>query len=130
MLWKSEVADRDGEAVWPSPWGNGRPGWHIECSAMAVHHIGQDLDLHSGGIDLCFPHHENEMAQCNAFFHSGDSNTDSGTASGGTRSKPWGRIWLHSGHLLDGSGEKMSKSLGNTTSIRQLLEQASPAEWM
>ncbi|XP_068250061.1 probable cysteine--tRNA ligase, mitochondrial isoform X2 [Palaemon carinicauda] len=105
-LWKGA---KPGEPYWQSPWGRGRPGWHIECSAMANHILGTRLDLHSGGIDLLFPHHENEEAQCCA--HSGDLQ--------------WCNYWLHTGHLHARDAEKMSKSLRNTISISELLEEHS-----
>ncbi len=101
-LWK---AAKPGEPWWPSPWGNGRPGWHIECSAMCMHHLGGKVDIHGGGQDLIFPHHENEIAQSEAFL--GD--------------EPFARYWLHNGMLrLD--GEKMSKSIGNVIRLRSLLD--------
>ncbi|KAK7065347.1 Cysteine--tRNA ligase, mitochondrial [Halocaridina rubra] len=105
-LWKGV---KPGEPYWDSPWGRGRPGWHIECSAMANHILGPKLDLHSGGIDLLFPHHENEEAQCCA--HSG--------------SHQWCNYWLHTGHLHAKDAEKMSKSLRNTISVSELLEEHS-----
>src|SRR5699024_7649673 len=92
---------------WNSPWGRGRPGWHIECSAMIERHLGQTIDIHAGGIDLIFPHHENEIAQ-------------SRCAHGGAA---LARYWLHNGFLSMGGGEKMSKSLGNVVSVGELLEQ-------
>ena len=91
-LWK---AAKPGEPSWPSPWGPGRPGWHIECSAMAMKYLGETFDIHGGGEDLIFPHHENEIAQSEA-------------ATG----KPFARYWLHNG-LVNLGAEKMSKSLGN-----------------
>jgi cysteinyl-tRNA synthetase len=102
VLWK---AAKPGEPAWESPWGPGRPGWHIECSAMIIHHLGNAIDIHGGGSDLIFPHHENEIAQSEAFL---------GQA-------PWVRYWIHNG-LLQLGDEKMSKSLGNLISIRELLE--------
>ena len=99
-LWK---AAKPGEPSWPSPWGEGRPGWHIECSAMAKDLLGETVDIHGGGLDLEFPHHENEIAQSEA-------------ASG----HPLARVWLHNG-LVSVDGEKMSKSLGNFTTIRDAL---------
>jgi cysteinyl-tRNA synthetase len=102
VLWK---AAKPGEPAWESPWGPGRPGWHIECSAMIIHHLGNAIDIHGGGSDLIFPHHENEIAQSEAFL---------GQA-------PWVRYWIHNG-LLQLGHEKMSKSLGNLISIRELLE--------
>ena len=100
-LWKAAKTD---EPAWESPWGAGRPGWHIECSAMVRERLGETIDLHVGGSDLIFPHHENEIAQSEA-------------ATG----KPLARYWLHNGMVKVG-GEKMSKSLGNFTTIRDLLE--------
>jgi len=99
-LWK---AQRPGEPAWPSPWGPGRPGWHIECSALSLKFLGNSFDIHAGGIDLLFPHHENEIAQSEA----------------ATRQK-FARIWMHWGSVNSG-GEKMSKSLGNFFTIRELL---------
>jgi cysteinyl-tRNA synthetase len=104
-LWK---AAKPGEPAWESPWGLGRPGWHIECSAMAAHHLGAQIDIHGGGTDLIFPHHENERAQ---------SESDTGV--------PFVRYWLHNG-LLQIGNEKMSKSLGNIVSIREFLEVHEP----
>lgn len=101
-LWK---AAKPGEPSWPSPWGPGRPGWHIECSAMIYRHLGEQIDIHGGGADLIFPHHENEIAQSEAF----------------TGKRPFVRYWLHNG-LLQLGGEKMSKSIGNFITIRELLE--------
>ena len=100
-LWK---APKPGEHFWETEIGNGRPGWHIECSAMAMKYLGETLDIHTGGIDLAFPHHENEIAQSEA-------------ATG----KPFVRYWLHAEHLLV-EGEKMSKSLGNFFTLRDLFE--------
>jgi cysteinyl-tRNA synthetase len=103
-LWK---AARPGEPAWESPWGMGRPGWHIECSAMNLHHHGEQIDIHGGGNDLVFPHHENEIAQ-----------TESLTG------KPFARYWVHNGMLQLG-GEKMSKSTGNLVSIEEFLSKYS-----
>ena len=100
-LWK---AAKEGEPSWPSPWGNGRPGWHIECSVMAMDLLGETFDIHMGGNDLIFPHHENEIAQSEA-------------ATG----KPFARFWVHNG-FLNINGEKMSKSLGNFFTINEVLE--------
>ena len=105
VLWKPSSSDLPG---WDSPWGRGRPGWHIECSAMAATHLGETIDIHAGGIDLQFPHHENEIAQ-------------STCAHGG---KVFARYWLHNGMLMFG-GAKMSKSLGNVSRINDLLEHVS-----
>jgi cysteinyl-tRNA synthetase len=101
VLWKPST---DAQPGWDSPWGRGRPGWHIECSAMAAEHLGQEFDIHGGGIDLVFPHHENELAQ---------SRSAHGTAKMAT-------IWMHNG-FLQVEGEKMSKSLGNFVTINELL---------
>jgi cysteinyl-tRNA synthetase len=99
-LWK---AQRPGEPAWESPWGMGRPGWHIECSAMSLNHLGEEIDIHGGGNDLIFPHHENEIAQTECFT-----------------GKPFARYWVHNG-MLQLSGEKMSKSLGNLVTIEDFL---------
>lgn len=104
-LWK---ASKPGEPSWPSPWGDGRPGWHIECSAMASATLGQQMDIHSGGIDLAFPHHDNELAQSEAY------NMDN-------KKSQWVNYFLHMGHLSI-QGSKMSKSLKNFTTIRAALE--------
>ncbi len=103
-LWK---ASKPGEPAWDSPWGKGRPGWHIECSAMNLHHLGQQIDIHGGGNDLIFPHHENEIAQ-----------TESLTGM------PFASYWVHNGMLQLG-GEKMSKSLGNLVTIDDFLKEHS-----
>src|SRR4051795_5260432 len=101
VLWKPSGPD---EPAWDSPWGRGRPGWHLECSAMSWKHLGETFDIHGGGIDLVFPHHENEIAQtCSAFGHDVMAN-----------------YWMHNGHLQV-EGEKMSKSLGNFVTIHELL---------
>ncbi len=104
-LWKGT---KPGEPSWPSPWGEGRPGWHIECSAMSRKFLGETLDIHGGGVDLVFPHHENEIAQSEA-------------ATG----KPFARWWIHNG-LLTVEKEKMAKSLGNFITIRDALEDLHP----
>ena len=101
-LWKSA---KEGEPAWDSPWGAGRPGWHIECSAMALRYLGESIDIHGGGQDLVFPHHENEIAQSEAF----------------TGKRPFARFWLHNG-LLNMDAQKMSKSLGNLVTISEALE--------
>jgi len=110
-LWKAaKQIDIEAGAAWDSPWGRGRPGWHLECSVMSIAELGETLDLHLGGEDLKFPHHEDEIAQ-----------------SEGVTGKTFVRHWLHSKHLLL-EGRKMSKSLGNTLTVHQLLEEgASPA---
>jgi len=102
VLWKPSAEDQPG---WDSDWGRGRPGWHIECSAMAEKHLGQVFDIHGGGVDLKFPHHENEIAQSRCAFGSG----------------AMANYWMHNG-FLQVEGEKMSKSLGNFLTIRELLE--------
>ena len=104
-LWKSA---KPNEPFWDSPWGNGRPGWHIECSAMALKYLGNSIDIHGGGQDLIFPHHENEIAQSESF----------------TNSSPFANFWLHNG-LLNLDSEKMSKSLGNLVTIREALQKFS-----
>ena len=100
-LWKANKPGED--TAWDSPWGRGRPGWHIECSVMAEEELGQEFELHGGGLDLVFPHHENELAQSSALGHR------------------FARIWTHNG-MLEFGGEKMSKSLGNDVSIRNVLD--------
>jgi cysteinyl-tRNA synthetase len=102
-LWKARVPE-DGDVFWPAPWGEGRPGWHIECSAMSMKILGTSFDLHLGGEDLIFPHHEDEIAQ-----------------SEGATGQPFVKHWLHGAHLLV-EGKKMSKSLGNFFTIRDLLQ--------
>jgi len=105
VLWKAAKPD---EPSWESPWGPGRPGWHIECSAMSMHNLGEHFDIHGGGMDLQFPHHENEIAQ-----------------SCGATGKPFVNIWMHNGFLrID--NEKMSKSLGNFFTIREVLSKYAP----
>ncbi len=104
-LWKSS---KPGEPSWPSPWGAGRPGWHIECSAMSIKHLGETFDIHGGGMDLIFPHHENEIAQ-----------------SCGATGKEFARYWIHNG-FVQVNQEKMSKSLGNFFTIREIFEKS---EW-
>ncbi|KAL8869189.1 MAG: hypothetical protein Q9174_004454, partial [Haloplaca sp. 1 TL-2023] len=106
-LWKSS---KPGEPNWPSPWGNGRPGWHIECSAMASDKLGSQIDIHSGGIDLAFPHHDNEMAQSEAYW----------CQKHGQCKNQWVNYFMHMGHLSI-QGSKMSKSLKNFTTIREAL---------
>lgn len=110
-LWKSS---KPGEPSWPSPWGKGRPGWHIECSAMASDKLGKEIDIHSGGIDLAFPHHDNELAQSEAFWL---DKTHS-------HQHQWVNYFMHMGHLSI-QGSKMSKSLKNFTTIREALERGS-----
>ena len=105
-MWK---AAKPGEPSWPTPWGDGRPGWHIECTAMATKYLGAEFDIHCGGLDLQFPHHENEIAQAHA---AGD---------------PFARYWMHNGWVTM-SGEKMSKSLGNVLSIPNVLTKVRPVE--
>jgi cysteinyl-tRNA synthetase len=105
-LWK---AAKPGEPVWDTPWGPGRPGWHLECSAMAIEYLGPAFDIHGGGLDLVFPHHENELAQSRA---AGDG---------------FARYWLHNG-LVGMAGEKMSKSLGNSLLVDVIVTQVRPVE--
>lgn len=102
-LWKAYVPE-DGDVVWDSPWGRGRPGWHIECSAMSMKLLGDSFDIHTGGVDNIFPHHEDEIAQSEA-------------ASG----KPYSKYWMHCGYLVV-DGKKMSKSLGNFYTLREILD--------
>ena len=106
VLWKGAKA---GEPSWDSPWGPGRPGWHIECTAMSLEYLGEQLDIHGGGQDLVFPHHENEIAQSECY----------------TGARPFARYWMHNGLLQLGS-DKMSKSLGNLVSVAEALERYSP----
>jgi cysteinyl-tRNA synthetase len=104
-LWKrAQPADERVGAAWDAPFGRGRPGWHIECSAMAMRYLGETLDIHAGGVDLLFPHHENEVAQSEAATH-----------------RQFARHWVHSEHVGDATGAKMSKSMGNFTTLRELL---------
>ncbi|RMD63074.1 MAG: cysteine--tRNA ligase [Alphaproteobacteria bacterium] len=111
VLWKPSTPDQPG---WDSPWGRGRPGWHIECSAMSAAHLGENFDIHGGGQDLIFPHHENEIAQ-------------STCAACTERGRRFAEIWMHNGYVVV-EGEKMSKSLGNFFTVRQLLEEGWPGE--
>jgi cysteinyl-tRNA synthetase len=104
-LWKKS---KEGEPFWESPWGLGRPGWHIECSAMSIKHLGDTFDIHGGGADLLFPHHENEIAQSEAYT-----------------GKPFAKYWIHNGFITIDK-EKMSKSLGNFFTIRDVLDQFDP----
>ncbi len=104
-LWK---ASKEGEPSWDSPWGPGRPGWHIECTAMSIKHLGESFDIHGGGADLIFPHHENELAQSEAFT-----------------GKPFVKYWIHNGFITI-DREKMSKSLGNFFTIREILDKFDP----
>ena len=106
-LWKSA---KPGEPAWDSPWGSGRPGWHIECSAMSTHELGDTFDIHGGGADLTFPHHENEIAQ-----------------SEGATGHPFVKYWLHNGFVRI-NDEKMSKSLGNFFTVREILDNYRPEE--
>src|SRR5438067_5350347 len=104
-LWKkSQPEDEEIGASWEAPFGRGRPGWHIECSAMSKRYLGETLDIHAGGVDLMFPHHENEIAQSEA-----------------ANQKTFARFWLHSEHLFDATGAKMSKSAGGFTTLRELV---------
>ena len=107
--WKAHK-EEDGDNAWDSPWGRGRPGWHIECSAMSMKYLGESFDIHGGGIDLCFPHHENEIAQSEA-----------------ATKKPFARHWFHCAHLMVDGG-KMSKSLGNLYTLEDLVAKGYPAQ--
>ena len=102
VLWQAQAP---GEPAWPSPWGAGRPGWHIECSAMSMRYLGPQIDIHGGGVDLAFPHHTCEIAQSEHF----------------TEKPPFARVWMHTG-MVHQDGEKMSKSLGNLTLVSDLLK--------
>ena len=106
-LWKGHKEGEPDTAAWDSPWGRGRPGWHLECSAMVTKYLGTEFDIHGGGLDLRFPHHENEMAQSQAAGHG------------------FANFWMHNG-MVTFEGEKMSKSIGNTISPTEMLQQASP----
>lgn len=106
-LWKQK---KEGEPSWESPWGEGRPGWHIECSAMSTHYMQDTLDIHAGGADLIFPHHENEIAQ-----------------TWGADERPLARYWMHAGYL-NIEEQKMSKSLGNVRTVRRLVEEHDPLD--
>jgi len=106
LLWQ---AARPGEPTWPSPWGPGRPGWHIECSAMSIRYLGETLDIHGGGGDLIYPHHESEIAQSECW----------------TGKRPFATIWMHAG-MLRMDGEKMSKSLGNMVFVHDLIKTYRP----
>ncbi len=110
VLWKPSTPDQPG---WESPWGRGRPGWHIECSAMAEALLGETFDIHGGGIDLMFPHHENEVAQSCCANHT----------------EVMANFWMHNG-FLQVEGEKMAKSLGNFFTVRDLLDKGVPGEWI
>ena len=116
VLWKSAKEDEPSDTRWQSPWGEGRPGWHIECSAMSCALLGQHFDIHGGGTDLQFPHHENEIAQTEGSLY-GQGRSDSDT--------PWVNYWMHNGHIRVNQ-EKMSKSLGNFFLIRDVLTQYDP----
>jgi cysteinyl-tRNA synthetase len=108
VLWKPSTPEEPG---WESPWGRGRPGWHIECSAMAHELLGESFDIHGGGIDLQFPHHENEIAQSCCAYPKGD----------------FAKVWLHN-EMVQVEGKKMSKSLGNFFTVKDLLDQGWPGE--
>jgi cysteinyl-tRNA synthetase len=109
-LWKGfKKEEEPATAAWPSPWGLGRPGWHLECSAMAGKYLGDEFDIHGGGLDLRFPHHENELAQSTAI------------------GRPFARTWMHNG-LVTAAGEKMSKSLGNGALVRNVVQRVRPIE--
>ena len=104
VLWKPSDAETPG---WDSPWGRGRPGWHIECSAMSAKHLGESFDIHGGGLDLIFPHHQNEVAQ---------------SCCGNAEDRAFAKYWMHNGYLMS-EGQKMSKSLGNFYTVHELLEE-------
>jgi cysteinyl-tRNA synthetase len=108
-LWKGHKPDEPATASWATPWGRGRPGWHLECSAMATKYLGPQFDIHGGGLDLVFPHHENELAQSAA---AGDA---------------FARYWMHNA-MVTTAGEKMSKSLGNTLRVTELVQRWRPVE--
>jgi cysteinyl-tRNA synthetase len=108
-LWKGHKPDEPATASWPSPWGRGRPGWHLECSAMAGKYLGNEFDIHGGGIDLRFPHHENEIAQSKA------------------AGQKFARWWMHNAWVTT-AGEKMSKSLGNSLLVREVVKRVRPVE--
>jgi cysteinyl-tRNA synthetase len=110
VLWKARKDGEPADATWPAPFGDGRPGWHIECSVMSMKYLGETLDIHTGGVDLIFPHHENEIAQSESLT-----------------GRPFVRFWLHSEHLMV-EGQKMAKSLGNFYTLRDLLEKGHPPE--
>ncbi len=114
VLWKSAKTEEPADTRWASPWGEGRPGWHIECSAMSCELLGQHFDIHGGGADLQFPHHENEIAQSEGAMY-----------GSGTIDQPFVRYWMHNGHIRVNQ-EKMSKSLGNFFLIRDVLAQFDP----
>ena len=107
VLWQPSLAD---EPSWPAPWGYGRPGWHLECTAMSLRYLGESIDIHGGGADLIYPHHESELAQSELY----------------TGAKPFARFWVHTG-MVRLNGEKMSKSLGNLVLVRDLLRDHSAA---
>lgn len=116
VLWKSAKEGEPSDTRWKSPWGEGRPGWHIECSAMSCAILGQHFDIHGGGADLQFPHHENEIAQTEGALY-GQERSDSDA--------PWVNYWMHNGHIRVNE-EKMSKSLGNFFLIRDVLKEYDP----
>ena len=106
-LWKAPKEGEPKSAAWDSPWGKGRPGWHIECSTMSTHYLGDTFDIHGGGLDLRFPHHENEVAQARA------------------AGRDFARYWMHNAWVTI-KGEKMSKSLGNSLIVANVLETVRP----
>lgn len=108
-LWKGHKAGEPETASWATPWGNGRPGWHLECSAMAAKYLGHEFDIHGGGLDLRFPHHENELAQSRA------------------AGQPFARLWMHNA-MLNLSGQKMAKSVGNTMLVSEVTKRVRPIE--
>ena len=108
-LWKGHKDGEPETAAWPTPWGHGRPGWHLECSAMAAKYLGNEFDIHGGGLDLRFPHHENELAQSRA------------------AGQKFARLWMHNG-MLNLSGQKMAKSIGNTMLVSEVVKRVRPME--
>ena len=114
VLWKSAKPEEPKDTRWSSPWGEGRPGWHIECSAMSCELLGDHFDIHGGGADLQFPHHENEIAQSEGALYGSNAIKE-----------PFVRYWMHNGHIRVNQ-EKMSKSLGNFFLIRDVLKQFDP----
>ncbi|MGZ5414940.1 MAG: cysteine--tRNA ligase [Aeromicrobium sp.] len=108
-LWKGHKDGEPESASWPTPWGRGRPGWHLECSAMAAKYLGPEFDIHGGGLDLRFPHHENELAQSRA------------------AGQPFARLWMHNA-MLNLSGQKMAKSVGNTMMVSEVVKRVRPIE--
>jgi cysteinyl-tRNA synthetase len=118
VLWKSAKPEEPKDSRWASQWGEGRPGWHIECSAMSCELLGEHFDIHGGGADLQFPHHENEIAQSEGVFRNFD-------AQGQSNDPEMVNFWMHNGHVRI-NDEKMSKSLNNFFTIREVLKEYDP----